>query len=357
MRVALIGDTHFGVRSGDRHFLEFQKQWFDQIFFPYIIANDITTVIQTGDFFDNRQYIKLNIIHEMLEWFIPKIDALGIKWYSIVGNHDCFYRDNNSIHAQELLRKASKFDSFTIADEWCEYLDTGDRTFVLVPWINKNNQESILRQINKSEDDYAVGHFELNGFPMYKGVLSTHGMNPDFLDKFNIAISGHYHTVSQHKNIQYIGTPYHLTWSDVVDGTDRGFWVLDTETDKMEIINNPEWATLFSVIEYDPALAYDESFFKPFEGNIAKIVINKVEDEKHKKKFLQLVSATGFIDYKTIDNTSVKVSSVDIKIDTKSNVKSLIENVNEYIDGQETEVDKNNVKHLANKVYLEVMNG
>lgn len=357
MRIAIIGDTHFGVRSGDQHFLEFQKQWFDQILFPYLAENDIDVVIQTGDFFDNRQYIKLNIIHEMLEWFVPKIDALGIKWYSLVGNHDCFYRDNNAIHAQELLRSASRFDSFTIADSWCEFIEVGSKSILMVPWINKNNQDKILEEISKSNADYVVGHFELTGFPMYKGVLSTHGMDSDFLGKFKLAISGHYHTVSEYKNIRYIGTPYHLTWSDVVDGDNRGFWVLDTDTDQMEIIKNPEWATLFSVIEYDPDFTYDESYFKPFTGNIAKIVINRVTDEKHKKKFLQLVSATGFIDYKTIDNTSVKVSSVDIKIDDKSNVKGLIDNVKDYIDAQETDVDKNQVKTIANQIYLEVLNG
>lgn len=355
MKVAIIGDTHFGVRGGDRHFLDFQKLWFDEILFPYLKENEIPLVIQTGDFFDNRQYIKLNIIHEMLEWFVPQVEEHDLKWCSIVGNHDCFYRDSNEIHAQELLQSMST--RFLVADESvCDILSS-EGGIALVPWINKNNQEKILRELDNSKSKYAVGHFELNGFPMYKGVLSTHGMETGFLDKFKLAISGHYHTVSEHKNIKYVGTPYHLTWSDVIDGNNRGFWVLDTETGEMEFIRNPDWATLFSVIEYDPEESYSEAYFQPYNGNIAKIVINEVKDEKHRKKFLTLVSQAGFLDYKTIDNTSIQVKSVEVKIDEKSNVKGLLENIGEWIDAQEVDVSKQNVKELANTVYLDVLNG
>ena len=54
MKIAIINDTHFGVRNDHQGFLDYMFQFFDEQFFPYLIENDIKTVFHLGDVFDRR---------------------------------------------------------------------------------------------------------------------------------------------------------------------------------------------------------------------------------------------------------------------------------------------------------------
>ena len=56
MRLAIINDSHFGVRNDSPLFLEYSLKFFESIFFPYLEANGINTVIHMGDLLDRRKY-------------------------------------------------------------------------------------------------------------------------------------------------------------------------------------------------------------------------------------------------------------------------------------------------------------
>ena len=43
MKIALLNDTHFGCRNDSPAFLKFQTRFYKDIFFPYLIENDIKT--------------------------------------------------------------------------------------------------------------------------------------------------------------------------------------------------------------------------------------------------------------------------------------------------------------------------
>ena len=45
MKIAIIGDTHFGVRSDSPAFAEYQYKFLDDVFFPYLEKNKIDTLI------------------------------------------------------------------------------------------------------------------------------------------------------------------------------------------------------------------------------------------------------------------------------------------------------------------------
>ena len=57
MRVALINDTHFGGRGDSPIFSEYIGRFYEEVFFPYLKANDIDTIIHLGDIVDRRKYI------------------------------------------------------------------------------------------------------------------------------------------------------------------------------------------------------------------------------------------------------------------------------------------------------------
>ena len=48
--------------------------------------------------------------------------------------------------------------------------------------------------------------------------------------------TGHYHHKSTEKNINYLGSPYEMTWMDYEDP--KGFHIIDTETRELTRVVN-----------------------------------------------------------------------------------------------------------------------
>ena len=42
MKIALLNDTHFGCRNDNPAFVTYQNKFYDEVFFPYLIKNNIT---------------------------------------------------------------------------------------------------------------------------------------------------------------------------------------------------------------------------------------------------------------------------------------------------------------------------
>ena len=43
MKIALLNDTHFGCRNDSPAFIEYQNKFYNDIFFPYLVENNIKT--------------------------------------------------------------------------------------------------------------------------------------------------------------------------------------------------------------------------------------------------------------------------------------------------------------------------
>lgn len=355
-KVAIIGDMHFGIKAGNAHFLAFQIWWLEEAL-KKMQAMGITTIIQTGDLFDTRQLIKLNVLNFFIKDFAPLLKKYGIQlWVTYGGNHDMFYRDSNEISSVDLLKLLSDDEiSFEINTDHVGMMQWRGKTLAFMPWINKNNKVRLFEELSECKADYVFGHFELVGMPMIPGVLCEHGIDPKELKNFKRVISGHFHTVSTHTNCTMVGTPYHLTWGDVQDGNNRGFWTLDLDTDELEIHRNEDHMTLFSVITYDPTEKYDQAWFKPYQGSLAKILVKEKPEAKHYKKFVEFLMKADMIDYKIIDTTTVEVEKVEISEETLS--LDTLSAMNAYIDKQENEeINKDSLKGLAKDIYMEAIN-
>ena len=104
-----------------------------------------------------------------------------------------------------------------------------------------------MEAISKPRAEIAMGHLELNGFPMYKGVMSEHGLNRTIFSNFDKVFSGHFHHRSNIGNVTYIGAFGEYNWSDYNDP--RGFCVFDSESFGLEFIQNPH--RMFRTLQYD----------------------------------------------------------------------------------------------------------
>ena len=77
MKVALITDTHWGVRNDHIAFLDNSKKFLDELFFPYLQHNQIDSIIHLGDLVDRRKYININTAKRLREDFLEPIASRG----------------------------------------------------------------------------------------------------------------------------------------------------------------------------------------------------------------------------------------------------------------------------------------
>ena len=341
MKVAIITDQNFGDRKSSKLFHDYFKRFYDNIFFPYLKENNITTVIDMGDTFDNRRAIDLWSIDWAKNNYFSVLDSMGVKLHTIVGNHTAYYKDTNQVNTINLL--LNEYKNISIYPE-AEEITIDKLKILLLPWINSENQEKTFDLIKKSNAKVAMGHLELNGFVATRGHMMEDGMDSDILSKFDKVYSGHYHTRSTDGKIYYLGNPYELYWNDVNDS--RGFHIFDTETLEHTPIDNPY--RLFYNVYYEdtPHQLFDAS---EYNNKIVKVIVRQKTSQRKFEKFLDKLYSVGVSELKVIENFVIQDND-DFEVEESENTLSIL---NRYIDDSEIDCDKSIVKGILQKVYRE----
>jgi len=236
-KVAILTDTHFGARNDSPVFLDYFMDFYNNVFFPYVKENNISTLIHLGDICDRRKYINFRTLQTFRDEFVFRLWREKIDTHVIIGNHDLYNRNDSNINSMTEL--------FTTFEGECEpwiYHDPTEveiygKKVLFVPWINEENKERSHKLIRSTNAPIVMGHLELSGFQMHRGAPNSHGDDPSIFDRFDKVLTGHYHHKSDDGTIFYLGAPYEMTWSDYQDP--RGFHVFDMETHELEFIENP----------------------------------------------------------------------------------------------------------------------
>ena len=232
MKVAIITDQHFGARKNSKLFHDYFLKFYDDVFFPTLEKEKITTVIDMGDTFDSRKGIDFSALTWAKDHYFDRLRDMGIEVHTIVGNHTAYYKNTNDINAIDLLLR--EYNNVKVYSETTS-IEVGGLNILLVPWINQENKDMTLKMINKSTAPMCMGHLELQGFKVNDYVVMDHGMDMDPFKKFEKVFSGHFHTRSTQDNISYLGNPYEIYWNDCEDT--RGFHLFDTKTLETTPIN------------------------------------------------------------------------------------------------------------------------
>ena len=273
MKVAIITDTHFGARNDSQMFSNYFKEFYEEIFFPTLEKRGIRTVIHMGDVVDRRKFINWKTVYQMREVFFDACYGRYINLHIIIGNHDVFFRNTNIVNSMEGLRIESNHQ-FHVYTEPTEIELDGTKLF-MQPWICDENREQSLKAIQDTEAQILFGHLEVKGFEMHIGSFSREGVDARMFQKFDMAMSGHFHHKSDNGNIYYLGNPYQITWSDYKDP--RGFHIFDTETRELEFILNP--LEMFHKIYYDDDKTTLESIqnedYSQYKDCYVKVVVIK----------------------------------------------------------------------------------
>ncbi len=317
MKIAIIADTHWGVRNDNSVFLDASKNFLENVFFPTINKQGINTIVHLGDLVDRRKYINIQTAKRLREDFIQPIIDRKLEYHQILGNHDVYYKNTNDVNAVRELYG----DNFPLYDTTTE-VTIDSLPILFVPWINVTNRDQSVEAIKRSNAKVCMGHLEIKGFEMFRGSIATHGEDRSLFDRFHTTMSGHFHHRSTDGSIYYLGSHGQFTWSDY--GDERGFHVFDTETLELTFIENPY--KMFSKIIYDDSnLAFkdlDGIDFEKYKSTYGKIIVKNKNDPYLFDIFCNKVEKAGLIDWQIVDdhlNLNIEDDS-DISFEAESTI-------------------------------------
>lgn len=342
MKIALITDTHWGIRNDALVMIEAQKKFLDTIFFPYLEDHNIDTVIHLGDLVDRRKYINFHTSMRMRKDFLDKL--LDKDVHFIIGNHDVFYKTTNVVNC---------FGELGIYP-YKVYIDPtevtiGGASMLFLPWINETNNDKSMELLTKSKSQICMGHLSITGFEMERGHVATEGLSKTLFDKFDLVFSGHFHTKSNQGGIHYLGAPFEFTWGDY--GSPKGFHILDTETRELEFIQNP-YKLFHRLIYNDSKRSTFKNLVDSFgdlskvTGSYVKIVVEQKTNPYFFDLFLQHIETLNPHDLKVVHQESLSIEN-DV-IDSCEDTMTI---VSKTIDQLEVTTDKVALKSLMEELH------
>ena len=350
MKVAIITDQHFGARNDSLHFIEFYEKFYRDTFFPRLLKEKIDTVLILGDTFDRRKYVNFYSLQRAKQMFFDKLSEHKIDVHMLVGNHDTYYKNTNDVNSPDLLLE--DYDNIkTISSPTT--LNLGGQDILMMPWICAENYDESMRMIKESTAPICMGHFEIQGFQMYRGAPSHDGLDMSVFSKFDVVFSGHYHHKSKRGNIHYLGNPYELTWQDYDD--DRGFHIFDTKSQKLTFVKNPN--SIFKRISYDDkgvdTKTITEMDLTPYKGAYVKVLVVNKTNPYLFDLFVNNLHQIGPVDV-TIAEDILELEDEDIDVDQTEDTTTIL---NKYVDNLATDLNKDKLKTMLREMYVDALNG
>jgi DNA repair exonuclease SbcCD nuclease subunit len=329
--------------------MEYQEKFYTDIFFPYLLDNDIKKIIHLGDYYEHRKYVNFKALEHNRRIFLDKLREHNIVMDIIPGNHDVFYKNTNELCSlKELMGHYMDVVKIYMDNTVVNY---DGLKVALVPWINVENYADTMEFIKTCSADVVAGHFEFSGFEMYKGIPNPHGMDTNEFKRFEMVLSGHFHTKSSRDNIHYLGSQMEFTWGDVDDS--KYFHVLDTTTREITPIRNPY--TLHTKVVYnDEKTDYNTVDVSNLDYQFVKVVVQKKQDFFGFDRFIDRITqrpihelkiAETFTEYlgENVEDEEIKLDDTQVLLDS-------------YVDAVETEADKEKLKSLLRGLYVEAQN-
>jgi DNA repair exonuclease SbcCD nuclease subunit len=344
MKIAILNDSHFGARGDSQLFFDYFMKFFDDVFFPYLKENDIKTIIHAGDLMDRRKFVNFNILNQIRTKFIDKFRDEGIEMHCILGNHDVYYRNTNEVNSIREL-----FGNVLQLYETPEIVNFDGLDIALLPWVCKENYEESIKFIKTASAPILVGHLELDGYDVMRGVKFDGGLSPNIFKRYEKVLSGHFHCRQEKDNIYYMGTQYQITFSDLHE--QKGFHILDTNTREMEFIPNPH--KMFHSITYNDtegpidADAFDCGYMK---GAYIKLYIEEKNHPYSFDRFMDKLYDCGVAKITVVEELNIAEWTQEEIVDLAQDTVTLI---NGEIDTLEEVKDKEKMKRIIKDLYME----
>jgi hypothetical protein len=279
MKYVILTDIHFGNKSNSDKFnqecldfLQFVGDWCsDNI-------NEDFNVVFAGDWNHVRPVTNNKTLYKYsTEGLFSLSNIGGLKTYMILGNHDLFYLDRRDVYSIIIPEGQLGIEMITEPIK----LDDG---MLLVPWLV--GDENLTDLILEHSPEYVIGHFEIPSFNFNKKVKMNGIYDPEDYKGPKRIISGHFHLRQENNNITYIGNCFSHDYSDNNDWHNKGFAILDTETNQIQYV---EWEDAPKYLVC-PISSFSLDMIKPNmylqlinDVNMNMMDVNKIKDSIKEK--------------------------------------------------------------------------
>ena len=336
MKIALLCDTHCGIRNSSEVFLDNAEDFYTNIFFPECEKRGVKQILHLGDYYDHRKFVNFKALNQNRRVFLDQLRKHNMIMDIIPGNHDTYYKNTNELNAlKECLGHYMNEVHIIMEPTVMQY---GSLSMALLPWICADNYEPSMNFIRDCKADWLGAHLELANFEIGRGILAPHGMDAKIFKKFEQVLSGHYHTASRRDNIWYLGNPMEFFWSDAHDP--KFFHILDTETRQIEKIRNTY--TLFEKIVYNDKEMDYNNYNKNLSKKFVKVVVSEKTDPFTFDRFIDNIQNQDIYELKIAENFNEFMgANVD---DEEVNFEDTTEIVDSYIEAVDTDLDKDKIK-------------
>jgi len=216
-KVLIASDIHII----DGIYNEITLQWFDKVY-EYLIKNDIKYFIIAGDLFEKATRIK-NEVFLPLFFRLMKFHSAEIKMWFILGNHDIYNNDNDS-----LVEAFSPFGE--VIKSYKQIVIDGE----IIDLLPYTKEESDI----PSTENILITHLPIADFQFDNKYNANEKMAfpRKLFERFKLVITGHFHKYQHKANVVYGGSPFQLGFEEM--NCDKGFLVLDTGSATVEFIKN-----------------------------------------------------------------------------------------------------------------------
>lgn len=274
MKYVLISDTHFGIKQNSITWLNSQINYLYNEFIPIIKKlkkTDEVKVIHCGDVFDSRSAINPFVATEVRKAFNEIATLCEI--YIIAGNHDFYSPKDDNISSLDLV--LSSINNLHIIKNKAQIISNNS---LLLPWYEFEKFVEEIKTHRKELENikYIFCHTDLSLLDVdSKKKLS--GIK---------VFSGHIHYPIIDNNLITLGSVFPLTFADC--NSDRGIYILDDKTDKLEFIKSK------NVIKF--WRFYNSKIFnideKQYKNDYVELYIDKINllDKTYTKRISEISS-------------------------------------------------------------------
>ena len=336
MKIAILNDTHCGIRNSSEIFLNNAEQFYNNVFFPECEKYNVKQIVHLGDYYDHRKFVNFKALNHNRRIFLDQIRKRGMSMDIIPGNHDTFYKNTNELNSLKECLGHYMNEVHIIMEPTVMQYDS--LKLGLLPWICQDNYELCMNFIRDCRADWIGSHLELNGFEVMRGLTNKHGMDPKLFSRFEMVLSGHYHCSSKKDNIWYLGSQMEFFWSDAHDA--KYFHILDTETREMIKIRNPY--TLFEKILYNDEEMDYNNYNKDLTNKFVKVIVVNKTDPFMFDRFIDNIQNQKIYELKIAENFNEFIGA-NVE-DENMSFEDTAEIVDTYIDAVDTDLDKNKIK-------------
>ena len=79
MKIAVLNDSHTGIRNSSEIFLDNAAKFYKEIFFPTCDERGIDQILHLGDYYDHRKFVNFKALNHNRKHFLNEVRSRGMK--------------------------------------------------------------------------------------------------------------------------------------------------------------------------------------------------------------------------------------------------------------------------------------